>query len=73
MSLSINLQKPVTFATADIRMFESEAPKECPICKGEVWKHIYGVECTVCLWEAEFKEEQSEPTRYDYESGIIIK
>lgn len=71
MSLTTDLKKPVTFATADLRIFEKDAPNICPLCGWPVIKGIYNCECSNfdgCDWFAEYQdEEQPEaPDRYDW-------
>lgn len=76
MSSTIELHKPTTFANADLRILESEAPDKCPLCGWPVIKGIYDCECSNfddCEWIAEYKEEESKPIRYDYMEGVIIK
>ena len=65
-----------SFATADLRLKESEVPDMCPMCGHKLTKGVYYVECENwddCEWCAEIIEEESVPTRYDQVQGIIIK
>ena len=65
-----------SFATADLRLKESEVPDKCPMCGSKIAKGIYYAECNNwddCEWAVEIKEDESEPTRYDQVQGIIVK
>lgn len=64
-----------SFATADLRLLESEVPDKCPICNSNVTKGIYYVECNNiddCEWHADIIEEP-EPERPDNYDWVLNK
>ena len=53
----------------------SEAPDFCSECGWPTIKGIHSIDCSnfdSCDWCRDYEDEPCNPTKYDYERGIII-